>query len=77
MKTIMNNQPNVILIFVDDLGYGDISAFNKDSKINTQNIDFLAKNGLMFTDSHSTSAVCTPSKYSLLTGRYNWRSRSK
>ncbi len=70
-------KPNVILMFVDDLGYGDISYFNDNSKIQTKHIDSLAKGGMCFSDSHSTSAVCTPSRYGLLTGRYNWRSRLK
>lgn len=70
-------KPNVILIFADDLGYGDVSAFNPRSKINTEHIDRLAAGGMRFTDSHATSALCTPSRYGLLTGRYNWRSRLK
>lgn len=70
-------KPNVILVFVDDLGIGDISCFNQNSQIQTLNIDALAQRGMRFTDSHATSAVCTPSRYGLLTGRYNWRSRLK
>ncbi len=70
-------KPNVILILVDDLGYGDVSCFNQESKIHTENIDYLAGRGMRFTDSHATSAVCTPSRYGVLTGRYNWRSRLK
>ena len=73
----MKRKPNVMLIFVDDLGYGDVSAFNPESKLQTVNIDRLAKRGMRFTDSHATSALCTPSRYGLLTGRYNWRSRLK
>lgn len=68
---------NVVLLFVDDLGIGDVSAFNKEAKFQTPNIDKLAERGMMFTDSHATSALCTPSRYGLLTGRYNWRSRLK
>lgn len=71
------NKPNVVLIFADDLGIGDVSAFNPDSKIHTKHLDALAESGMKFTDSHATSAVCTPSRYGLLTGRYNWRSRLK
>lgn len=71
------SKPNVVLIFADDLGIGDVSAFNPDSKIHTKNIDRLAERGMMFTDSHATSALCTPSRYGLLSGRYNWRSRLK
>jgi arylsulfatase A-like enzyme len=70
-------KPNVVLILADDLGYGDVSSFNSESKIHTENIDCLAHGGMRFTDSHATSAVCTPSRYGLLTGRYNWRSRLK
>lgn len=73
----MKNKPNVIFIFSDDLGYGDISAFNNQSKINTKNIDSLAKQGMMFTNSHACSALCTPSRYGLLTGRYSFRSKLK
>lgn len=71
------NKPNIVLIFADDLGYGDVSCFNPESKINTKHIDALAANGMRFTDTHATSALCTPSRYGLLTGRYNWRSRLK
>ena len=69
--------PNVIFILADDLGYGDISAFNPESKINTPNIDNLANNGIAFTDAHSSSALSTPSRYSVLTGRYPWRTTLK
>jgi arylsulfatase A-like enzyme len=69
--------PNVIIILADDLGYGDIGAFNPESKIPTPYIDQLAAEGMMFTDAHTPSAVCTPTRYGLLTGRYNWRSRLK
>lgn len=71
------NRTNVILLFADDLGIGDVSAFNKEAVFKTPNIDKLAERGMMFTDSHATSALCTPSRYGLLTGRYNWRSRLK
>ncbi len=67
----------MILMLVDDLGYGDVSFFNEYSKIHTPNIDALSECGIAFTDAHSTSALCTPSRYGLLTGRYNWRSRLK
>src|SRR5699024_4722813 len=70
-------QPNVVLIFADDLGIGDVSAFNSEAPFKTKNIDYLAEKGMRFTDSHATSALCTPSRYGLLTGRYNWRSRLK
>jgi len=61
--------PNVVLIFADDLGYGDLSCYGA-TKLQTPNIDRLAKEGRMFTDAHSASAVCTPSRYALLTGEY-------
>jgi len=69
--------PNIVFILADDLGYGDVSCFNENSKINTPNIDKLASQGVMFTDAHTSSAVCTPTRYSIITGRYNWRSRLK
>jgi len=69
------DQPNVLVVFVDDLGYGDPQCYNPESKIPTPHIDQLAADGMMFTDGHSASAVCTPSRYSILTGRYPWRSR--
>ena len=67
-------KPNIILMFIDDLGIGDVSCYNEHSKIHTENIDRLAQQGIKFTDAHATSALCTPSRYGLLTGRYNWRS---
>jgi arylsulfatase A len=67
-------RPNVVLLFADDLGYGDVEAFNSEGKIPTPQLDALATSGLRFTDAHTASSVCTPSRYSLLTGRYNWRS---
>lgn len=68
-------KPNIIFIMADDQGYGDASSYNPESKIPTPGIDRLAKEGLRFTDAHSGSAVCTPTRYGLLTGRYSWRSR--
>lgn len=70
-----NKLPNIIYILADDLGYGDVSANNPRGKISTPHIDALAKQGMRFTDAHTTSSVCTPSRYSILTGRYPWRSR--
>lgn len=69
--------PNIVYILADDMGYGDISALNPDSKIDTPNIDNLADEGMIFTDAHSGSAVCSPTRYGILTGRYAWRSRLK
>ncbi len=69
--------PNIIIILADDLGYGDVSCFNENSKIITPHLDKLASEGIQFTDAHTSSAVCTPTRYGILTGRYNWRSRLK
>ena len=69
--------PNIIYVLADDLGYGDISSFNPEGKINTPHIDSLAVTGMKFTDAHTSSAVCTPTRYGILTGRYNWRSGLK
>jgi len=70
-------KPNIVFILADDLGYGDVSCLNENSKIHTPNIDRIANAGVVFTDAHSNSAVCTPSRYGILTGRYSWRSRLK
>jgi arylsulfatase A-like enzyme len=68
--------PNIVVILADDLGYGDVQAYNPQrGKIPTPQIDRLASRGLMFTDGHSSSGVCSPSRYTLLTGRYHWRTR--
>jgi len=69
--------PNIIYVLADDLGYGDVSVFNNNGKIKTPNIDKLASEGIRFTDAHTSSAVSTPTRYSILTGRYNWRSHLK
>ena len=69
--------PNIVLILADDMGYGDVRTLNPDSKIPTPNLDRLAGAGMTFTDGHSPSAVCTPTRYGLLTGRYCWRSPLK
>lgn len=68
-------RPNIVYILADDLGYGDIQSLNPDGKIPTPHIDSLGRDGMSFTNAHSTSAVCTPTRYSVLTGRYNWRTR--
>jgi len=67
--------PNIIYILADDMGYGDIRALNPDSKIPTPNMDRLVAEGMTFTDAHSPSAVCTPTRYGILTGRYCFRTR--
>ena len=72
-----DNCPNVVLIFTDDLGYGDVSCYNPASKVRTPHLDNMAAQGMRFTDAHTSAAVCTPSRYSLLTGRYCWRTGHK
>jgi arylsulfatase A-like enzyme len=69
---LAQDKPNIVLIMTDDLGYGDVSAYGATA-IQTPNIDRLAKEGLRFTDAHSSAATCTPSRYALLTGEYAWR----
>ena len=71
------NPPNIIFILADDMGYGDVSAFNEHSGITTRNLDEMADNGVSFTDAHSCSSVSTPTRYGIITGRYNWRSSLK
>ncbi len=67
------DRPNIVIIYSDDQGYGDFSLQNPDSKIPTPHLDEFARQGARFTDAHSSSGVCTPSRYALLTGRYHWR----
>jgi arylsulfatase A-like enzyme len=69
--------PNIIIILADDLDYGDVSCYNENSKIITPHLDKLASAGIRFSDAHTSSAVCTPTRYGIMTGRYNWRSRLK
>jgi arylsulfatase A-like enzyme len=68
-----SSPPNIVFILADDLGYGDIACYNPESKIPTPNIDRLAREGMLFTDAHSPSTVCTPTRYSVLTGRMAFR----
>lgn len=70
-------KPNIVLIMADDMGYGDVQALNPDSRIPTPHLNDLAADGMTFVDAHSPSAVCTPTRYALVTGRYSWRSRLK
>ncbi|MCE9553448.1 MAG: arylsulfatase [Planctomycetes bacterium] len=69
--------PNIVLILADDLGYGDLQCYCPESKIPTPRLDALAGEGMRFTDAHSPSAVCSPTRYGILTGRYAWRTRLK
>lgn len=68
-------KPNVVFILCDDLGTGDVKCYNPEGKIATPHMDAIAERGMKFTDAHSSSAVCTPTRYGVMTGRYNWRSR--
>ncbi len=70
-------RPNIVVILADDLGYGDLHCLNAEGRIATPHLDQLAAEGMRFSDAHSGSAVCTPTRYGLLTGRYAWRSRLK
>ena len=70
------NKPNIVVILADDLGYGDVHCYNPErGKIPTPNMDRLAAQGMRFTDAHSSSGLCSPSRYTILTGRYHWRTR--
>lgn len=72
-----SKQPNIVFILADDMGYGDIQALNPQSRIPTPHLNKLASEGMVFTDAHSGAAVCTPTRYGVVTGRYCWRSRLK
>ncbi len=71
------NKPNIVYILADDMGIGDVSSLNPDSKIETPNIDKLVNQGMNFTDAHTASSVCTPTRYGIITGRYPWRTKLK
>ena len=75
LETLAADPPNVIVVMADDLGIGDVSPTNPDCKIRTPHLQKMAEQGLTFLDAHTPSSVCTPTRYGLLTGRYNWRSR--
>ena len=66
-------KPNILILYGDDLGHGDLGSYNPDSKIPTPHLDRLATQGVRFTDAHSSSGICTPSRYAMLTGRHHWR----
>ena len=70
-------RPNIVLILADDLGYGDPGCYNAESKVPTPHLDRLAAEGMLFTDAHCPSSVCSPTRYGLLTGRYCWRTELK
>ena len=70
------DKPNIIYVICDDLGYGDVQCLNpKNGKIPTPHVDRLASEGMTFTDAHSGSSVCTPTRYGVMTGRYSWRTK--
>lgn len=68
-----DSKPNIVIIYADDMGYGDLNCQNSNSKIPTPNLDKLASEGMRFTDAHSSSGICSPSRFALLTGQYHWR----
>lgn len=70
-------RPNIVMIYADDLGFGDLSCYNPDSKIQTPYIDRLAADGIQFMDAHAPDTLCAPSRYGLLNGRYSWRTERK
>ena len=70
-----SSKPNMVIILTDDLGYGDVSFLNAESKVKTPHMDALAESGVWATDAHSPSTVCSPSRYAMLTGRYSWRKK--
>jgi len=70
-------RPNIVFILADDMGFGDVGCYNPESKIPTPNMDRLAAEGIRFTDCHTPSSICTPTRYALLTGRYSWRTAMK
>ncbi len=73
-KNSPETKPNIVIIYLDDLGYGDLSAYGA-TQLSTPNIDRLATGGVRFTNGYATSATCTPSRYALLTGVYPWRNK--
>ena len=74
LRAAATKRPNIVVIYVDDLGYGDVGCYGA-TKVKTPNIDALASEGLRFTNAHSPSATCTPSRYAMLTGEYAWRQK--
>ncbi|MEM9328282.1 MAG: sulfatase-like hydrolase/transferase, partial [Bacteroidota bacterium] len=70
---VENELPNIVIILVDDMGYGDLTAYNEDSKIPTPHINSLAAEGMRFLDAHAAGPLCHPSRYGLITGQYPFR----
>jgi arylsulfatase A len=75
LTALASGNPNVVIVLTDDLGYGDVSFLNSESKVQTPHMDALAKEGVWATDAHAPSTVCSPSRYAMLTGRYAWRGK--
>ena len=75
LNNVRAKDPNIVVVFADDMGWGDVRAFNPESRIDTPNLDRLAREGMRFTDAHAPGSVCFPSRYGLLTGRYPFRKR--
>ena len=73
--SVSAEKPNIVVILCDDLGYGDVKCLNPQGKIATPHLDRLAAGGMNFTDAHSGSGVCTPTRYGMMTGRYAWRTQ--
>ncbi len=73
LMAAQTTKPNILILYADDMGYGDLGVNNPDSKIPTPNLDRLAAAGMRFSDGHSSSGICTPSRYAMLTGRHHWR----
>ncbi|MEX0320883.1 MAG: arylsulfatase [Puniceicoccaceae bacterium] len=73
--SIEGSKPNIVIIYADDMGFGDLNCQNPESKIPTPHLDKLASEGMRFTDGHSSSGICSPSRFALLTGQYHWRRR--
>jgi arylsulfatase A-like enzyme len=73
LKEKQATRPNIVIIYADDMGYGDLNCQNPNSKIPTPNLNKLAAEGMRFTDAHSSSGICSPSRFALLTGTYHWR----
>lgn len=76
-SSLLGAKPNIVIIYTDDQGYGDVSALNPEAKFKTPNLDRLVAEGVAFTNGHSADSICTPSRYALLTGRYSWRTKMK
>ena len=76
LENLERGRPNVVILLADDMGYGEVQCLNPErGKIKTPHLDALARGGMVFTDAHSSSSVCTPTRYGLMTGRYAWRTR--